>query len=98
MQAVIEDTNSKEVPIFMIESNRRQLITRVNMEDFCNISDFLQFLKKLWEDHKHIDLLERISPNSPWPGYEVVYKHVDNENEVVIKPFVLFFVFFKPCN
>ena len=93
MQAVIEDNNpeevlghnSEEVPIFVIESNRRQLITRVNMKDFHNISDFLQFLKELWDDHKHIDLLERISLNSPWPGYEVVYTHVDSKNEEVMK-------------
>ena len=68
------------------------------MTGFRTVSDFLQFLNKLGDDHRHIGLLEGIKPNCLWPGYEVVYKHVDSENEVVIKPFVLFFVFFKPCN
>ena len=64
------------------------------MMGFCIVSDFLQFLNKLGDDHRHIGLLEGIRPDSLWPGYEVVYKHVDSENKVVIKPFV----FFKPCN
>lgn len=78
--------NSVEVPIFVIESNRRQLITRVNMNDIRNKSDFLQFLKELWEDHTHTGLFERISLNSPWPGYKVVYTHVNSKNEEVMKP------------
>lgn len=88
-QAITEDNNpeevfghnSVEVPIFVIESNRRQLITCVNMNDFHNISDFLQFLKEQWEDHTRIGLLERISLNSPWPGYKVEYTHVNSKNK-----------------
>ena len=95
---VTEENNPEEAPIFVIEDNWRQLVTTVNMAGFRTVSDFLQFLNKLGDDHRHIGLLERIRLDSLWPGYEVVYKHVDSENEVVIKPFVLFFVFFKPCN
>ena len=97
MQAVTEDNNlvteennPEEAPIFVIEDNWRQLVTTVNMAGFRTVSDFLQFLNKLGDDHRHIGLLERIRLDSLWPGYEVVYKHVDSENEVVIKSFVLF--------
>ena len=51
------------------------------MNDFHNISDFLQFLKEQWEDHTRIGLLERISLNSPWPGYKVEYTHVNSKNK-----------------
>nr|POE83846.1 hypothetical protein CFP56_79479 [Quercus suber] len=70
----------------MIEGNQRQLVANANMKDFPNISDFLQYLSKLWDDHKHIGLLERISLDSPWPGYDVVYTHVGSKNEIVMKP------------
>ncbi|XP_050285653.1 polyadenylate-binding protein 6-like [Quercus robur] len=94
MQAVTEDNNpeevsghySVEVPIFVIERNRRQLIARVNMNDFRNISDFLQFLGELRGDHKHNGVSERISLTSPWPGYKVVYTHVNSKKEEVMKP------------
>ena len=82
---VTEENNPEEAPIFVIEDNWRQLVTTVNMAGFRTVSDFLQFLNKLGDDHRHIGLLERIRLDSMWPGYEVVYKHVDRENEVVIK-------------
>ena len=92
MQAVTEDNNPvteennlEEAPIFVIEDNWRQLVTTVNMAGFRTVSNFLQFLNKLGDDHRHIGLLERIRLDGLWPGYEVVYKHVDRENEVVIK-------------
>ena len=92
MQAVTEDNNlvteennPEEAPIFVIEDNWRQLVTTVNMAGFRTVSNFLQFLNKLGDDHRHIGLLERIRLDSLLPGYEVVYKHVDRENEVVIK-------------
>ena len=81
-QAVTQDYNLEGVPIFVIEGNRRQFVTNVNMERFCTIPDFLQSLEKLGHDH---GLLNRIGPDSPWPGYEVVFKHVDNKKEEVIK-------------
>ena len=82
---VTEENNPEEAPIFVIEDNWRQLVTTVNMAGFRTVSDFLQFLNKLGDDHRHIGLLERIRLDSLLPGYEVVYKHVDRENEVVIK-------------
>ena len=106
MQAVTEDNNlvteennPEEAPIFVIEDNWRQLVTTVNMAGFRTVSDFLQFLNKLGVDHRHIGLLERIRLDSLWPGYEVVYKHVDSENEVVIKSFegVESFDSVEPC-
>ena len=106
MQAVTEDNNlvteennPKEAPIFVIEDNWKQLVTTVNMAGFCTVADFLQFLNKLGDDHRHIGLLERIRLDSLWPGYEVVYKHVDSENEVVIKSFegVESFDSVEPC-
>ena len=98
-QAMTKDNNPEEAPIFVIEDNRRQLVTTVNMACFRTVSNFLQFLNKLGDDHRHIGLLERIRPDSPWPGYEVMYKHVDSENEVVIKPFegVESFDSIEPC-
>ena len=106
MQAVTEDNNPvteennpEEAPIFVIEDNWRQLVTIVNMAGFRTVLDFLQFLNKLGDDHRHIGLLERIKLDNLWPGYEVVYKHVDSENEVVIKPFegVESFDSVEPC-
>ena len=106
MQAVTEDNNlvteennPKEAPIFVIEDNWRQLVTAVNMAGFRTVSDFLQFLNKLGDDHRHIGLLERIRSDRPRLGYEVLYKHVDSENEVVIKPFegVESFDSVEPC-
>ena len=106
MQAVTEDNNlvteennPKEAPIFVIEDNWKQLVTTVNMAGFCTVADFLQFLNKLGDDHRHIGLLERIRLDSLWPGYEVVYKYVDSENEVVIKSFegVESFDSVEPC-
>ena len=47
------------------------------MTGFRTVSDFLQFLNKLGDDHRHIGLLERIRLDNLWPGYEVVYKHVE---------------------
>ena len=96
---VTEENNPKEAPIFVIEDNWRQLVTAVNMAGFRTVSDFLQFLNKLGDDHRHIGLLERIRLDSLWPGYEVVYKHVDSENEVVIKSFegVESFDSVEPC-
>ena len=96
---VTEENNPKEAPIFVIEDNWRQLVTTVNMAGFRTVSDFLQFLNKLGVDHRHIGLLERIRLDSLWPGYEVVYKHVDSENEVVIKSFegVESFDSVEPC-
>ena len=82
---VTEENNPEEAPIFVIEDNWRQLVTTVNMAGFRTVSNFLQFLNKLGDDHRHIGLLERIRLDSLLPGYEVVYKHVDRENEVVIK-------------
>ena len=98
-QAMTEDNNLEGAPIFVIEDNRRQLVTNVNMVCFRIVSNFLQFLNKLGDDHRHIGLLERIRPDSLWPGYEVMYKHVDSENEVVIKPFkgVESFDSIEPC-
>ena len=99
MQSVTEENNPEEAPIFVIEDNWRQLVTTVNMAGFCTVSDFLQFLNKLGDDHRHIGLLERIRLDSLWPGYEVVYKYVDSENEVVIKSFegVESFDSVEPC-
>ena len=96
---VTEENNPEEAPIFVIEDNWTQLVTTVNMAGFCTVSDFLQFLNKLGDDHRHIGLLERIRLDSLWPGYEVVYKHVDSENEVVIKSFegVESFDSVEPC-
>ena len=75
-QVVTEDNNLEGAPIFVIEDNRRQLVTNVNMVCFRIVSNFLQFLNKLGDDHRHIGLLERIRLDSLWSGYEVVYKHV----------------------
>ncbi|KAL4625783.1 hypothetical protein ACB092_05G049200 [Castanea dentata] len=85
--AVTEDNNTEEAQIFVIEDGREQFVATVNMKDFTSIPDFLQSLNKVWADHKHSSPLEEISLASPWPGYKVVYKHVDSKNKEVIQPF-----------
>lgn len=72
-----EVINPKEVPVFVREA-RQKLVASINMQGLNDIQDFCQCLDKLLSNFKHTSPLENISLQNPWPGYEVVYKHVDS--------------------
>lgn len=81
-----EVINPKEVPVFVREA-RQKLVASIDMQGLNDIQDFCQCLNKLLSNFKHANPLENISLQNPWPGYEVVYNHVDsiiNANEEIV--------------
>ncbi|KAL4625777.1 hypothetical protein ACB092_05G048700 [Castanea dentata] len=69
-----EVINPEEVPVFVLEA-RQKLVASINMQGLNDIQGFCQCL---FSNLKHTSPLENISLQNPWPGYEVVYKHVDS--------------------